>query len=299
MSEILISVEGLEKKFFRSGIGKGEGFVALSGVSFTIPRGSIFGLVGESGCGKTTLARCMLYLDQPSSGSVVFDGRALAEIAPREWRQLRHRMQIVFQDPNSALNPKLSVRMSLAEGLANRGITGSSRESRINRAADLVGIPVKHLGRKPGEFSGGQKQRIVIARSLVMDPDFLVLDEPVSNLDVSIQAQIVNLLMDLKNDLSLTYLFISHDLNLIAYLSDFVAVMYRGRIVEIAPTTELLANPLHIYTRSLFFSVKLDGPPVCPSSSSCTMSGSACIDNPLDLRDIGGGHFLACNLYRN
>jgi len=228
---------------------------AVDRVSFGIERNTVFGLVGESGCGKTTLVRSILFLDPPTSGEIRFDGTSLGTLSSRELRAFRKRMQIVFQDPNSALNPKMRIDDSLAEGLVNCGFPAVERDRRIRRLLDLVGIAAAHRTRFPHEFSGGQKQRIVIARALCMEPDFLVLDEPVSNLDVSIQAQIINLLLDLKNELALTYLFISHDLNLVGYFSDQLGVMYQGRLVELASADEMIRNPCHPYTRKLFSSV--------------------------------------------
>ena len=225
-------------------------------------------------------------------------------------------MQIVFQDPNSALNPKMRITDSLAEGLINRGIGAKERNTRIEKMLDLVGIPAAHRLRYPHEFSGGQKQRIVIARALTMEPDFLVLDEPVSNLDVSIQAQIINLLLDLKKDLSLTYLFISHDLNLVGYVSDRIGVMFNGRLVELAATDEMMNNPCHPYTLKLFSSVpgkqtvdetddgnssgRADEKPTafpaagCPYADQCPEVDHSCRQSMPELREINKGHYVAC-----
>lgn len=329
----LVEAKDLVKQYMARGIivRRKGGVKAVDRVSFCIRQGTTFGLVGESGCGKTTLARALLYLDPPTSGEVRFDGTPLGELPSRELRSFRKRMQIVFQDPNSALDPKMSIRGSLAEGLANLGMEASRRDRRIAELLELVGISPKHAGRYPHEFSGGQKQRIVIARALSMEPEFLVLDEPVSNLDVSIQAQIVNLLLDLKERLFLTYLFISHDLNLVAYLSDRIAVMFRGRIVELAPTEELLGNPLHPYTLQLFSSVprltekraprqagsdeprrqqagaeaisteegQKAGEPRpaatgCLYADRCGRGDLYCAENDPQLMDAGGGHLVAC-----
>ena len=289
---------------------------AVDRVSFGIDRNTVFGLVGESGCGKTTLVRSILYLDPPTSGEIRVDGTSLEALSSRRLRSFRQRMQIVFQDPNSALNPKMRIEDSLAEGLINRGFPAAERQRRIERLLDLVGIASAHRSRYPHEFSGGQKQRIVIARALCMEPDFLVLDEPVSNLDVSIQAQIINLLLDLKKELALTYLFISHDLNLVGYFSDRLGVMYRGRLVELASAGQIIKNPCHPYTRKLFSSVpggqtnieeednsaragsaeKNSARPFagCSFADECPVGDRKCrADEPV-LTEIAAGHQVAC-----
>ena len=313
-----IEIKNLEKLYFgRRLFGRQRSAVrAVDGVSLSIDRNTVFGLVGESGCGKTSLARAVLYLDPPTSGEVRLNGVLLGELSPSELRSQRMRMQIVFQDPNSALNPKMRITDSLAEGLINRGISGEERSTRIEKMLDLVGIPPAHRLRYPHEFSGGQKQRIVIARALTMEPDFLVLDEPVSNLDVSIQAQIINLLLDLKKDLSLTYLFISHDLNLVGYVSDHIGVMFNGRLVELATTDEMMNNPCHPYTLKLFSSVpgkqtvehepnkadsardesKLTAIPAagCPYTDQCPAAKSDCRQALPQLGEIQKGHYVAC-----
>jgi oligopeptide transport system ATP-binding protein len=309
------------------------GLRAVDRVSFSIDQQTVFGLVGESGCGKTTLARALLYLDPPSSGEVRLEGTLLGGLRPPELRRLRRRMQIVFQDPNSALDPRMSIRGSLSEGLANRGLGPAERRRRAEELLELVGLQPKHAGRRPHEFSGGQKQRIVVARALSMEPRFLVLDEPVSNLDVSIQAQIINLLLRLKERLRLTYLFISHDLNLVAYLADRIAVMFRGRIVELSRTEELLTHPLHPYTLELFSAVprlvgggaagarveeplargpgaedrreqerRTERPAAearpglgCPYYPRCARGEPACAEMDPELTDSGGGHLVACH----
>jgi oligopeptide/dipeptide ABC transporter ATP-binding protein len=313
-----LEIKKLEKVYYGQGFlsRKRSAVRAVDGVSLGIEGNTVFGLVGESGCGKTTLARAVLYLDPPTAGEVRFDGTLLGELPPGELRSYRKRMQIVFQDPNSALNPKMRVQNSLAEGLINRGWAYQKRIKRIEELLDLVGISPAHRSRYPHEFSGGQKQRIVIARALTMEPDFLVLDEPVSNLDVSIQAQIINLLLDLKKELSLTYLFISHDLNLVAYISDQIGVMYRGRLVELASTDEMLKNLCHPYTLKLFSSVpgkqamdQTDGnespegakekwtmTPVdgCLFADQCPIEQPHCRQTIPELREIREGHWVAC-----
>ena len=312
-----IEIKNLVKLYYGHGLlHRGTHTVrAVDRVSFAIDRNQIFGLVGESGCGKTSLVRSVLYLDPPTSGEIWMDGVLLGKLTSSELRSFRKRMQIVFQDPNSALNPKMRIQDSLAEGLINRKIPSMERSKRISEILNLVGIPPPHSSRFPHEFSGGQKQRIVIARALAMEPDFLVLDEPVSNLDVSIQAQIINLLLDLKKELSLTYLFISHDLNLVAYLSDQIGVMYRGKIVEQAETDEIMKHPVHPYTLKLFSSVP--GQPnagalseisreatqaeIIPSAASycqyieqCPLGDQACREAEPELRETRPGHQVAC-----
>lgn len=264
----LLRVSHLCKTFPGRGF-RSHGVEAVRDVSFGIVPNTVFGLVGESGSGKTTLARAVLYLDAPTSGTVELDGEDLGTLSRRRLRETRHKMQIVFQDPNSALNPKLSVMRSLTEGPMNRGLSRTEARRRAEEAADLVGIPAAHLARRPAEFSGGQKQRLVIARALTMEPEFLVLDEPVSNLDVSVQAQIINLLMRIREELSLTYLFISHDLHLISYVSDTVAVMKDGSVVESGPAERVLTAPQAEYTRTLF-----DAVPVVPPRRAAGRSPS-------------------------
>ena len=317
-----VEIKNLEKTYFGRGFFKrSESAVkAVDRISFGIEKKSVFGLVGESGCGKTSLVRSVLYLDPPTSGEVWLDDTLLGGLKATELRSFRQRMQIVFQDPNSALNPKMNIQDSLEEGLVNRGLDADHRKKLISRTLDLVGISPSHSSRYPHEFSGGQKQRIVIARALCMEPDFLVLDEPVSNLDVSIQAQIINLLQDLKKELNLTYLFISHDLNLVAYLSDRIAVMYKGRLVESGSTDEIMDHPMHPYTLKLFSSIpgmdttftKEDacapneppagngknaavGTDACNYFDFCSMARPECREKEPQLEIMDGSHKVACH----
>ena len=225
---------------------------AVRDVSFTLQAGEILGIVGESGSGKSTLARAILHLDPPTSGSVRFEGSEVARLRGRELLRFRDRAQIVFQDPHGALNPRLRVGRAVEEGMIAQGIPVRRRRERAAQLFELVGLEPERMGRYPHEFSGGQKQRIVVARALAVDPELLILDEPVSSLDVSIQAQILNLLLDIKRRLGLTYIFISHDLNLVGYLSDRIGVMRRGELVELAPARQLLEEPEAEYTRNLF-----------------------------------------------
>ncbi len=311
----LVEVKNLVKEFKPRGlIGNIKaGVRAIDNVSFSIEKNTVFGLVGESGCGKTTVARTLLLLETPTSGEILFRGTSLTKLSKRELKNYRRNMQIVFQDPNSSLNPKLKIATSMAEGLSNIGITGTKREEIIDKHLELVGISPKSKTKYPHEFSGGQKQRIVIARALTLNPEFLILDEPVSNLDVSIQAQIINLLLDLKEKFKLTYLFISHDLNLVAYLSDKIAVMYKGKIVEIGNVENIINNPVHPYTIKLLNSIPgnpkkhpiPNNNPVeegtltkessgCPYYNQCPIRESRCRDNIPELKQVNDEHAVAC-----
>jgi oligopeptide/dipeptide ABC transporter ATP-binding protein len=260
----LVEVRDIRKYFpLRGGMFSGtRGSVkAVDGVSLAIDAAETVGLVGESGCGKSTLGRVILRLLEPTAGDVIFDGRSLSALKPRELRALRREMQIVFQDPSGSLNPRMRIGSIIAEGLVIHGIgTRSERQARVRELLELVGLPPSAATRYPHEFSGGQRQRIGIARALAVRPRFIVADEAVSALDVSIQAQILNLLQDLRAQLGLTMLFIAHDLRIIEHLSDRVAIMYLGRIVESAPREEIYRNPRHPYTRALLSAVPIPDP---------------------------------------
>ena len=262
----LVRVENLKVYFpIRSGIviERHVGDVkAVDGVTFQIRRGETLGLVGESGCGKTTVGRTILRLYDPTEGSIWFEDRDIASLSQREMRGLRRRMQMVFQDPYSSLNPRQNVGAIVAEPLRIHGLRGAELSKKVAHLLDVVGLPSGAGNRYPHEFSGGQRQRIGLARSLALNPDLIVADEPVSALDVSIQAQIINLLEDLQDEFDLTYLFVAHDLAVVRHISDRIAVMYLGKIVEIAPADDLYTEPLHPYTKALLSAVPIPDPAV-------------------------------------
>lgn len=257
----LLEIQNL-KVHFPVQAGRQKGVVkAVDGVSFSVERGETLGLVGESGCGKSTLGRAVLRLLEPTSGSIRFDGQELVGRSQTQLRPLRRRVQLIFQDPYASLNPRMTVGEILEEPfIIHRLGAGEERRKKIAALLDKMGLPQTALSRYPHEFSGGQRQRIVIARALAVEPELVVADEPISALDVSIQAQIVNLLMDLQRELKLTYLFIAHDLNIVEYLSTRVAVMYLGKIVELAPAAALYRAPKHPYTQALLSAVPQPDP---------------------------------------
>jgi len=319
MSEPLLRVTDLKKYFSVKGglLSREVGRVhAVDGVSFAVNRGETLGLVGESGCGKSTTARCVLRLIEPSEGEIAFDGQDMLGLSGGDLRAMRRNMQIVFQDPFASLNPRMTVRQIVAAPLAIQqpGLDRSERDAKVSEALRTVGLSDQYADRYPHEFSGGQRQRIGIARALIMEPSFLVADEPVSALDVSIQAQIVNLLIEIKRKLDLTILFISHDLAVVGHLCDRVAVMYLGRIVEIAETRALFRQPRHPYTQALFEAVPVPDPtrrrqriilkgdmpsPITPPSgcafrTRCRYALPACAEAVPPLRETGGGHMTRC-----
>jgi oligopeptide transport system ATP-binding protein len=322
MSESLLEVRDLTKHFHvPGGIGRKGGTVrAVDGVSFAIRPGETVGLVGESGCGKTTTGRCILLLERPTSGSILFEGADLATLTPAALRKVRRRMQVIFQDPYASLNPRMTIGQIIAEPLKVHGIVPeeAAREARVRELLEQVGLLPQHAERYPHQLSGGQRQRVGIARALAMEPSLIVCDEPVSALDVSIQAQIVNLLEDLQKKLGLTYLFIAHDLSVVRHLSDRVAVMYLGKVVEVADRTALYEQPVHPYTRALLSAVPIPDPkleskrersalrgevpsPLNPPSGCvfhprCPIAVARCSTEVPMLREIRPGHLGACHL---
>jgi len=321
MSMPLLQVNDLKKHFtVRSGIlgTKASTVHAVDGVSFTINKGETLALVGESGCGKSTVGRCILRLLDVTEGQVVLDGRRIDELSAGSLRPLRRRVQVVFQDPFSSLNPRLRVRDILAEPMRNYGLAKSRADlgARVERLMEIVRLPKDALSRWPHEFSGGQRQRIGIARALATEPDLIVCDEAVSALDVSVKAQIVNLLQDLQRELGLALLFISHDLAIVEHLTQRVAVMYLGKIVELGPKRQIFASPRHPYTQALLSAVPVPDPgaarrriilkgdvpsPVNPPSgcrfhTRCPYAFDRCRMEEPQLLPSAAGHFSACHL---
>ena len=311
MSQPLLEVSGLAKHYR---VGGGRTLRALDGASFTLAPGEVLGIVGESGSGKTTLGRTILRLHEPTSGSIRFQGQEIGRASRRALRPVRRHMQVVFQDPYASLNPRMTVEQSLTIPLAvhEAGLRGPARRARVAEALRLVGLPESAAGRYPHEFSGGQRQRIGIARALICHPTLLVADEPVSALDVSVQAQVINLLLDLRAELGLALLFIAHDLAVVGLISDRIAVMYLGRIVEIAGTADLFARPRHPYTEALFSAVPdigtrprrillegdipspLSPPSGCPFRTRCRYAEPDCAVAVPTLDERAPGHFAAC-----
>lgn len=302
LSKNLIEVEGLKKYF---NVGKGRVLKAVDNISFSIREGETLGMVGESGCGKTTAGRTVLRLYEPTAGSVKYQGTDIYKLSGGKMKAMRRDMQMIFQDPYASLNPRFTVSDIIGEALDIHGLAGSrmERKKRIEELLDMVGLNHDHATRYPHEFSGGQRQRIGIARSLAVNPKFIVCDEPISALDVSIQAQVVNLLKELQDRLGLTYLFIAHDLSMVKHISDRVAVMYLGKMVELAESEELYANPIHPYTKSLLSAIPVPDPEVEANKkrihlhdelgSPIYAAGEKSNDSDYELIEVSKGHFVA------
>lgn len=318
---VLVSVTNLKKYFpitggvFRRHIGDVK---AVDGVTFDIRRGETLGLVGESGSGKSTIGRVMLQLDQVTAGSVIFDGIELTEMKGEALRRIRPRMQIVFQDPHASLNPRMTVGSIISEPLREHSVArGSELRHRVEELLSVVGLAPMHANRYPHEFSGGQRQRIGIARAIALNPDFIVCDEPIAALDVSIQAQVVNLLQALQDEMGLTYLFISHDLSMIRHIADRVAVMYLGKFMELADGGVMFENPMHPYTIALHSAVPVpdpvaelsrkriilegdipspaDPPAGCVFNTRCPIAQERCTAEEPEWRELESGHWVACH----
>ena len=318
MTAPLVSIRALHKHFHVGGslFAQPATLRAVDGVDLDILPGETLGLVGESGCGKSTLARTLIRLHRPTAGAITFDGIDVATASERDLTPFRRRVQMIFQDPYASLNTRMTVRDLIAEPLEIARIgTSRSRTEKVHELLSRVGLHADHANRFAHEFSGGQRQRIGIARAIALEPDLVICDEPISALDVSVQAQVVNMLEDLQDQLGLTYLFITHDLSMVRHISDRIGVMYLGRIVELASNTDLYARPSHPYTQALLASIPvpdptaarpaepmrgeipspLDIPSGCRFRTRCPLATELCAQAEPELRDIGGGHLAACH----
>ncbi|MDU4892053.1 MAG: ATP-binding cassette domain-containing protein [Clostridium sp.] len=314
--EVLIEVKNL-KKYFQ--VGPKATLKAVDDVSFNIYKGETLGLVGESGCGKTTCGRTVMGLYDATGGEILFQGEDISKYSKKQKRAFSRKAQIILQDPYASLNPRMTVGDIVAEGIDIHGtLKGDARQEKIYELLNLVGLNKEHASRFPHEFSGGQRQRIGIARALAIDPEFIVCDEPISALDVSIQAQVVNLLIKLQNELGLTYLFIAHDLSMVKHISDRVGVMYLGTMVELASSEELYAKPLHPYTQALLSAIPIPDPdatgrgeriqlegevpspinpkPGCRFATRCRYAKDVCKTETPVLKEVEPNHFVACHI---
>lgn len=322
MNEVLVDIQNLKKYFpaKKGWLGNVKEYVkAVDDVSFQIKRGETFGLVGESGCGKSTTGRSIVRLFDITSGHVWFDGHNLSTKSDKQLKPFRKRMQTIFQDPYSSLNPAMTVYELISEPMnIHRGVAEKEQREIITELLEKVGLKGEHLDRYPHEFSGGQRQRVSIARALSVQPEFIVCDEPISALDVSVQAQVINMLEDLQEEFALTYLFIAHDLSMVRHISDRIGVMYLGKIVEIAPSDELYENPQHPYTQALLSAIPVADPkqrntgrirlegelpsPLtnfrgCKFQSRCPYATARCSQEEPVFTNVGEGHQVACHLY--
>lgn len=321
-NDVLLEVKNLKKHFpIYGGLmgNKVEYLKAVDGVSFQIRRGETLGLVGESGCGKSTIGRTIIRLYDVTDGEVIYDGTELGRLSQKEIRPYRKRMQMIFQDPYASLNSRMTVGDIIGESLDIHGIAqGEERQKRIYELLERVGLVKDHANRYPHEFSGGQRQRIGIARSLAVNPDFIICDEPISALDVSIQAQVVNMLEDLQKEFGLTYLFIAHDLAMVKHISDRIGVMYLGKLVELSSAAELYEKPNHPYTQALLSAIPIPDPAIAKANQRIVLQGDVpsplnppsgcrfrtrcrhameiCAQQEPELVDVGGGHLSACHL---
>ncbi|MBB6673610.1 ABC transporter ATP-binding protein [Cohnella nanjingensis] len=318
MSEApILKINNLKKHFQLSG---NRVLKAVDGLNFEIKRGETFGLVGESGCGKSTAGRTIMRLYEPTDGEVIFGGRDVRKLRGAERQKFTSDMQMVFQDPYASLNPRMTVGKIIAEGIDIHGLyRGNKRTERVHQLLDAVGLNEEHANRFPHEFSGGQRQRIGIARALAIEPKFIIADEPISALDVSVQAQVVNLFKKLQREHDLTYLFIAHDLAMVKHISDRIGVMYLGKLVEVADSEKLNAKPLHPYTQSLLSAIPIPDPEVqktreriilqgeipsplnppsgCPFRTRCPSAMDKCAQSMPAYKEVEQGHFVACHLY--
>ena len=319
----LIEVQNLKQYFTKSSglFGKNVKYIkAVDDISFTIKKGETLGLVGESGCGKSTTGRSLIKLYEPTAGKIIFDGEDFTNYSERQMLPFRKRMQMVFQDPYASLDSRMTIDEIISEAIVTHNIaSGKEKEERVMQLLERVGLMRDHASRYPHEFSGGQRQRVGIARALAVEPEFIICDEPISALDVSIQAQVINMLEDLQNDMGLTYLFIAHDLSMVKHISNRIGVMYLGNLVEIGDSDEINNHPAHPYTTALLSAVPVPDPDLAASRSRIVLEGDVptplnppsgcrfrtrcthckpiCSEVKPELKEVSPGHFVACHLY--